>query len=574
MKTAPARRGGFDPRLWRHVPAIRVWTAVSVAVGLGLTGCLIGQAAFLARALTAGVDGRLSAMGGALIGLVVASAVRAGLAFLAELSSAAAAARAEAQLRARGLGALLAGAPTALAEHRLGELAVALGHGLDTLDVYVGRYLPRLVLAVLAPAVLVIWIAQLDWLSALILVVTLLLLPMFMILVGQLAEQRVARRWAALGRLSAHFLDAVEGLATLRAFGRTRVQRENIAQATERLRRTTLATLRVAFLSALVLETLAAVGTALVAVPLGLRLVAGNMALAPALAILILTPEVYLPLRRAAAEFHASAEGSSAAGAVFSLLEEDHPDLLVAAHGLDPVRPGHGASHPVIALEDVSVTYPGRGQPVLAELSLALLAGEHVAIVGASGAGKSTIAALTAGLLAPTSGQVRGQGHVIDELGRGEWRQQVAWLPQRPTIFSGPLADNLRLSVPDASDEQLWSALRLAGLAEVVNELPGELAAPLTERGATLSAGERQRLGLARALLRNRAEVVVLDEPTAHLDPVTEAKVVDNLRQALAGRTALIVTHRERPLELADRVLRLEGGRLQPVSGPRAVVAS
>lgn len=563
-------RGPIERRLWRHVPAVRLWTAVSVAVGVAMTGCLVAQATFLARALAAGVDHRMAVMGGALIGLVVASTARACVAFVGELSAAGAAARAKAQLRAAGVARLLAGAPASLAERRLGELAVSLGHGLDALDVYIGRYLPRLVLAVLAPLVLVVWIAHLDWLSAAILVVTLVLLPVFMVLVGQLTQQRVAQRWAALGSLSAHFLDAVEGLATLRAFGRAGIQRRTIEQATDRLRRATLGTLRVAFLSALVLETLAAVGTALVAVPLGLRLVDGRMALAPALAILILTPEVYLPLRRASAEFHASTDATTAADAVVALLEEEEGTLsrppATASYrcALTPVRP---AVLPVLALSDVSVSYPGRAQPAVAGVTLTVGAGEHVGVVGPSGAGKSTVAAVAAGLLGPTSGCVQTAGRVytgdrvLDE--PAAWRAQVAWVPQRPTIFSGSVADNLHLSVPGASDDQLWAALRLAGLAEVVAALPRGLEAPLTERGATLSAGERQRLGLARALLRTDAALVVLDEPTAHLDAGTEAQVVGNLRQALAGRAVLLVTHRRKPLELADRVVRLEGGRLR-----------
>lgn len=581
------RRGPVDPRLWREARSVRWWTAGSVALGLGLLGCLVAQAAYLARALTAAMSPHPGRIAPALVGLGVATAIRAALASGAELAASAAAGRAKADLRARALAHLLAGAPASVADERDGELAVALGHGLDRLDVYLGSYLPKMVLAFLAPVVLVVWIGHLDWLSALTLVVTLLLLPIFMVLVGQATRAGVASRWAALARLSAQFLDAVTGLATLRAFGRARAQRAVIGEATDRLRRTTLATLRLAFLSGLVLETLASVGTALVALPLGLRLMAGRMTLAPALAILILTPEVYLPLRRASAEFHASTEGTAAADAVLGLM--GHP-----ATGAEPAaggggvgeggdreggdgggvgggggeRPGGADRPPLLRLDTVTVTHPGRARPAVVAATLEVEPGEHVALVGASGAGKSTLAGVAAGVLSPTAGRVLAGGSLLaggrglDQAALARWRARVAWLPQRPTIFSGSVADNLRLAAPGATDDELWAALGTAAAAEVVRRLPGGLYAPLAEGGATLSAGERQRLGLARTLLRSAAELVILDEPTAHLDTDREAEVVAGLHRALAGRAALIVTHRQAPLELVDRVVTLEDGRL------------
>ena len=305
------RHSPVDPRLWRQARTFRLWVAASVVIGLGLTACLVAQATFLARALSLSLfhRGENHAIAAALVGLVVATLVRAALAFASEQAATGAASRTKSELRAAALAKLLALAPAELAQRRTGEVAVTLGHGLDGLDGYVGRYLPRLVLAVLAPLALLGWVAHLDLLSAGILVITLALLPMFMVLIGQRTRARARSRWRALGQLSGQFLDAVEGLPILRAFGRARAQRETIARATAELRRETLGTLQVALLSALVLETLAAVGTALVAVPLGLRLLSGQMTLTVALTILVLAPEVYLPLRRASSDFHASTEG-------------------------------------------------------------------------------------------------------------------------------------------------------------------------------------------------------------------------------------------------------------------------
>jgi thiol reductant ABC exporter CydD subunit len=569
VSTADRRgRPPVDPRLWRHAPAFRRWLVASVTVGLALTVGLIAQATFLATALTDVLFHRAdhAALRAALVGLVVATAARAVLAFAAEAAATGAAQRTKTELRAAAITKVIDLGPSWLAGRHTGDLAVTLGHGLDALDDYVGRYLPRLVLAALAPAVLLVWVAHLDLLSAGILVVTLVLLPVFMVLVGQLTQRRVAQRWQATTRLSGQFLDAVEGLATLRAFGRARAQRQAIAAATDDLRRTTMATLQIALLSALVIETLAAVGTALVAVPLGLRLLSGHLLLAPALAILILTPEIYLPLRRASAEFHANTEGAAALDAVFALLDEPDQPARVGlgrpagwrrgACGERPAsRPG-----PAVEVRGVTVSYPGQERLALTLERLEVGPGEHLGIVGRSGAGKSTLVDLLAGLVRPGSGEVLADGVDIGALGLDAWRARLAWVPQRPVLFSGSVADNLRLAVPHATDAELWAALDVACLAEVVAALPGGLGAELAEHGEALSAGERQRLAIARALVRRHAGLFLLDEPTAHLDPETEAEVVARLRPALRDRGAVIVTHRPRLLGLVDRVVTLDAG--------------
>jgi ATP-binding cassette subfamily C protein CydD len=567
-----------DPRLWRRVALVRVWLASSVAVGLGLTGCLVGQAVFLGDLLArlfsrpVGVHDVLVD----LVGLGLATLVRSVLLSAGATAGAGAANRVRGQFRRDALRAVLERGPVWLAGERTGELAVTLGRGLDALDAYVADYLPRLVLAGLAPLVLLGVIGALDWLSLLILLAALGAVPVFMVLVGKLTDQRVARRWAALGALGAHFLDTVQGLPVLRAYGRARRQEAQIAAVTDDLRRTTLEVLREAFLSALVLETLAAVGTALVAVPLALRLIGGHMTLAPALTVLVLTPEVFLPLRRASADFHAATEGLSACDRVFEVLgggASATPGTAAAAPpGPHADRVGHdgsGDADPAggrLVASGLWVRYPDRDRPALDRIDLVVAPGERVAVVGPSGAGKSSLLGALLGLVPLAGGSITLGGLSQGDVDPERWRAGFAYLPQRPRLFSASLRENLRLGQPaapdDADDAGLAEALSVAQLTDLVARLPDGLDAPLGEGGGRLSVGERQRVGLARALCRPGAAVVVLDEPTAHLDATTEARVVAGLDRWLAGRSLVVASHRQRLLELADRVVTLEGGRV------------
>jgi ATP-binding cassette subfamily C protein CydD len=578
------RSGWGDPRLRARVVSARGPLAVAVAAGLGQTACLVAQAVLLGDLVAQAFRGpeAVGHLAPALVALVGVSALRAGLGVLGPWWGARAAEGVRVGLRRDGLLAALRLGPGWLAEERRGELAVRLGPGLDALDTAVADALPRAVLAVASPLVLLGAIGWLNWLSMVTVVVVLAIVPLFLGLVGRLSAARVRRRSDALGRLGAHFLDVLEGLATLRAFGRAARQEGELARVSDELRRATLSVLRQAFLSGLVLETMAAVGTALVAVPLGLELLDGRALLAPSLAVLVLTPEVFGPIRRASADFHASSEGLAAAKRVLDVV--DSADARES--GASPAGVGAGlAPTPVAApaarrteglvAQGLTVHRPGRDAPVLREVALALRPGERVALVGPSGAGKSSLLEAVVGLLPPSAGELSLQGVPRAEAPPGWWAAQVAYLPQRPQLFSGSLRDNLELGAPPGGlpEDLVAAAIRVAQLDEVAVALGG-WDGPIGEGGARLSAGERQRVALARALCRGSASLVVLDEPTAHLDSATEARLLDALDGWLGERALLVATHRPEVLTLVERVLVVADGQVRPAPVTAELVAA
>jgi thiol reductant ABC exporter CydD subunit len=349
--------------------------------------------------------------------------------------------------------------------------------------------------------------------------------------------------------LSGHFLDVVSGLTTLKIFGRSKAQARIIGKVTDSYRRTTMATLRVTFLSSLVLELLASVSVALVAVAIGLRLLGSHLDLRSALFVLVLAPEAYLPLRQVGAEFHASAEGLSAAEKVWEVLDRPVPHRGTR---LDVPNPAHAG----LTVESLRVVFPGRDVPALDGASLTVGPGETLAVTGPSGCGKSTLLAALLGLVSVDEGKMCVGDTDLATLDPDAWRNQVAWVPQRPHLFAGSLADNIRLGSKDTPIQRLNRAVGDAALSALIERLPQGLDTTLGEGGAGLSAGERQRVALARAFLRN-APLLLLDEPTANLDGETETKVVQSLQRVSSGRTVVLVTHRPALLAMADRVVDL-----------------
>ncbi|MBW5422072.1 thiol reductant ABC exporter subunit CydD [Streptomyces sp. BG9H] len=562
-----------ERRLLRELPVLRRHMAYSAALALLGGGLVIAQAVLLATVLADGFTGREP-------GIVLPTALAGVMALCALLVWARgglgqrAAADAKHVLRDRVVGRLRHTGPLRLAARRHGETATLLTRGLDALDPYVVGYLPTMTATAVVPLTVVAWLAWTDWASALIIVVTLPLIPVFGALVGMHTARRTARQWTLLARLGGHFLDVVAGLPTLRAFGRERHQTRVVGEMADAHRRATMRTLRVAFLSSFVLETVATLSVALVAVPVGLRLLGGELDLRTALIVLFLAPEAYLPLRAAGAAFHDSAEGIAVAERVFAILEE------AGAVGSASRPPGTalrspGSSLPSLSLDEVTVHYAGRAAPALRQVSLAVRPGEHVALVGPSGAGKSTLLALFLRFVAPGAGRVTVGGTDLADLDADEWRAQVAWVPQRPRLFAASVADNIRLGRPDASDAEVREAARAASADLFVEALPEAYDTVLGERGAGLSAGQRQRIALARAFLKD-APVLLLDEPTAHLDPESEAAVTRATVALMRGRTSLVVAHRKSLLPHADRIITVRAGRLvlpQPPLAARLVTS-
>ncbi|MEU4379024.1 thiol reductant ABC exporter subunit CydD [Micromonospora echinofusca] len=543
-------RRPFDPRLLRRVPGARRDLAMLALLGVLAAGLVVAQATTLAALLATAFEGRLDRP--ALAGFATAVAARSLLVWAQGTVSARVAATVKAALRADLLASVGRHGPGWVAGQRAGQLATLTGRGLDALDAYFTGYLPQLVLSVTVPVAVLARIFVADWSSALIIAVTLPLIPIFGALLGWQAQAATERQWRRLSLLGGHFLDMVAGLPTLRAFGRARAQTEVVRRMADGHRVATMKTLRIAFLSALVLELVATLSVALVAVPVGVRLLGGGLTLQTALLVLLLTPEAYLPLRAAGARFHASMEGLTA-------LDEA---LTLSAAAPAPA-PGEGAAVPdgrgEIRFEAVTVRY--ERTTALRDVTLTIRPGERVAVIGPSGAGKSTLLGLLLGFVTPTAGRVTVGGVDLADADADGWRRQVAWVPQRAHLFAASLADNIRLGAPDTPDAALATAVHDAALDDVVAGLPDGLDTVLGERGHGLSSGQRQRVALARAFLRD-APVVLLDEPTARLDTAAEAVVLDATRRLVAGRTALLVAHRPALLADADRILRIEDGRV------------
>jgi len=511
----------------------------------------------------------------ALPALALAAVARAALAWVQETSAQAFSSRARAAVRDRLTRRLLALGPAYASGERAGELGRALVGGVDDLDAYLAQYLPQTALAAFVPALVLAAVAWTDPLSGLVLFLTFPLVPLFMWLVGEAARQETRRQWITLSRLAARFQDALAGLATLRAFGRADEEVRALERAGEEYRAVTMRVLRLAFLAALVLEALATLGTAVVAVEVGLRLLHGRVAFREALFVLVLAPEFYRPLRALGAAFHAGMAGREAAARIGEIAAADRPLAApaVLASAEAPRRTSvHRGAPPSVRFEDVSFTYAGQAAPALDGLTLEVPAGATLALVGPTGSGKTTATHVLLRWIEPGRGRVLVDGRPLAEGTPEEWRRRVAWVPQHPRLFHATLRENLVLARPDATGEEIERALARAALARLVEDLPDGLDTPLGEGGERLSGGEAQRVALARAFLKD-APVLVLDEPTAQLDLHTEAAVLDAVRELRRDRTVLLVAHRLTTVAAADRVAVLSAGRVVEAGPPSSLVA-
>ncbi len=548
-------------------PLASRWLRLSVGLGLGNGVLLILQAWLLAQIINSVVfsDASLATVSPWLWPLLVLFAVRAAIAWASEQSAFRAAAQVKISLRDRLYRHIQAAGPAWMAGQRSGAIAEDLTRGIEAVEAYYSRYLPAMSLTALIPLAILIVVLPLDWLSALIMLVTAPLIPVFMILIGSSVERLNQQLWKDLARMGAHFLDVIQGMTTLKLFNASRREAEVIARISEDYRASTMRVLRVAFLTSAVLELFSTLGIAIIAVFIGFRLYQLDLPIPDLIAppeisfvtgffILLLAPEFYGPLRNLGTHYHGRMEAIAAAERLVAVMDTELPPPPKQAASLSADSPLH------IRFEAVSFSYePGR--PALAGAQLEIKPGERIALVGPSGAGKTTVASLLLGFIRPEAGRISIDDQDLNALAIDDWRRRLAWLPQQPRLFQGSIADNIRLGLPDAPLDEVLKAAERAQASEFIDRLPQGYETPVGERGAGLSGGQIQRIALARAFLRD-ARLVILDEATASLDPASEALVQRAVDQLAEGRSMLVIAHRLSTVRNADRILVIDGGQI------------
>jgi len=485
--------------------------------------------------------------------ILVAISGRALLTWLNEISANAVAVKIKTDLRNRLFAHILKLGPAYARGQRTGELTAAAVEGIEALDAYFSQYLPQLVITTLVPISILIFVFPIDLLSGIIFLITAPLIPFFMVMIGKGAEIVTHRQYEALRLLSAHFLDSLQGLTTLKLFGQSKGQAKNIAQVSDKFRDITLGVLRITFLSALALELLATLSTAIIAVEIGFRLLYGKMEFQPALFLLILAPEFYMPLRALGARFHAGMSGATAAKRIYEILDTPVDDTR---HSIFDTRYSN-IELSIIELSNVSFTYPDETAPALENINLTIQRGQHISIVGKTGAGKSTLVNLLLGFIQPSSGSIAiNQNSRITNY---ELCNSIAWVPQKPYLFHDTVAANIKLGKPEAADEEVIIAAQAARLHEFIESLPQKYETVIGESGARLSSGQAQRLALARAFLKD-APILILDEPTSSLDPETESLLEESTRQLMQGRATITIAHRLNTIFQSDQIIVLDKG--------------
>ncbi len=560
----------LNPRLLKEIRQSRFFFLISISLGMLVGVCIILQARGISNLINqVFLRGKvLEDVSGILISVTIILFLRAVFIWTADLCSSAAARRIKQDLRHRlfkhiiDLGPAYLRSEAGETEVRTGELVNVATEGVDALDVYYSQYLPQIALAVLIPSCILFFVFRADFLSGMILLLTAPLLPIFMYLISSVAETLTRKQWLGLSRMSAYFLDVLQGLTTLKSFGRSKDQVAVIKKVSDQYRQSTMEVLKVTFLSALVLELIATLSTAVVAVEVGIRLLYGKMAFEQAFFILLLAPEFYQPLRLLGSRFHAAMAGIEASKRLFAIL-----DIPITIDNSTSVNTDHHPLKekqlPAIIIKDVSFTY-SNNRPALQKVSFEIPAGKMTALVGESGSGKTTLTWLLLQFLRPQSGDILVNGIRLSKIPAQLWRDELAWVPQNPYLFNNSIAANIKLARPDATEADIQNAARLAHADEFIRHLPEGYSTLIGERGARLSAGEAQRIALARAFLKD-APLLILDEATSHLDPETDSLLKDSLTRLSHDRTVLVIAHQQSTLNLADQVIKLSHGQLEDI---------
>lgn len=562
---ATTRESGREKSRWLKglIGDEKRWIRFSIAAGVFAGFMLILQAYLLAKAVDATLfhDAQLADMWGWFAIILLALLLRAVAGIVREWSGQRASVGVRSRLRAELIQRIAALGPAYTRQQRSGELSSLLMEQVEALDGFIARYLPQMALAVMLPLVILAFVLPVNWAATLIFLVTAPLIPIFMALVGGRAAEANRRNFKALAQLSAYFLDVVQGLATLKLFSQSKVQKKIIAHNAEEFRLRTMQVLRLAFLSSAVLEFFASISIAVLAVYLGFSFLgllhfgswSEQITLYHALFLLILAPEFYLPLRELGTHYHAKQEAAAAAERIIDLLDE-----------AERLQPGGDLflppSLPDLSFDSVSFTYQGQQTAVLKAVSLEVAAGECVALVGPSGAGKSTLLNLLAGFEKPSSGQVSVSGLPLEKVSRSNWMDHVAFVSQHTTLFPGTIRDNLLMAKPHATEQELQQACDHASATEFIQRLDNGLDTEVSEAGGNFSGGQIQRLALARAFLKD-APVLLLDEPTASLDISSEQQILESLKHLCSGRTTLLLTHRPASMKIANRIYMLDQGQ-------------
>lgn len=561
----------LDRRLWQLAQSARLWLILTIAFGLLVGVLIIVQARVLSGIIdrvflrSASLDRESAAM----ISLLIIIIARSVLTWGSDAAAFQIAAHIKAQLRVRLLEHIVSLGPAYVRGERTGELTNTVMEGIETLEAYFSQYLPQLILAALIPLAVLACVLPLDPVSGLVLLVTGPLIPVFMMLIGKAADALTRRQWKSLSWLNAHFLDVLQGLTTLKIFGRSRQQIETIAQVSNRFRDATLNVLRVAFLSAFALEMIATISTAIVAVEVGLRLLSGQLQFEQALFVLVLAPDFYLPLRLLGTRFHAGMSGAAAAQRIFEILETTTDGRLPTT--ANSASTAMAPSWSTISFNDIHYAYNDGQRPALDGVSLTIDRGQHVALIGPTGSGKSTIVNLLLRFIEPQSGAIEIDRARLSDLDPRGWRAQIAYVSQRPYLFNESVLDNIRLARPNASRGEVIHAAQLAQAAEFICALPQGYETRVGEQGARLSAGQAQRIALARAFLKN-APILIIDEATSNLDIENEALLQDSIERLMQGRTVLTISQRLNTVIHADQIIVLANGRVAEVGTHKSLL--